>query len=1286
MQRLLDQSLQRNGATRVFPPDIIASDTDRKTIAALKKERDPAIVVPGIQALVTKGGHKEADYEERLWMIKTLMSASVVVRPAPGSPGTLDSVEAQRALWESFGQDLMPVAAENLDLFKASYRRGVVSGVDSVKRIQAAWERDVKATGNSHLSKNAQLVMNEMERVGIASSAAPTQKPASDAAPEEQVRLAAMQDAARKTVLAEKALRDMLEIPVGYHSEERQGYGPIRMLETFDPQNPPTTPLAGPVRGLQQTGEWWIARIDAVDPPLDAQADAAMGRRVAQPYTNVKQTYDALRAQVSLFMNDFPAVYAAKQAGRLEELAKADARQAQAIVSSTLQGVRANIDKTIPKLKDDEEFWLKLKPIHDQLVKGMVQGSQPWTDPAYAFIAKEIVKDFETAEFWKDLGLSVLAAAAFLVAELATAGGATFFLAAGVGVGITGYQTYKAWDDYFTLATAADSEMSEESQLVYPGQAQAALLGAILQTAFGFLDVGGPLKHWAKAAKAGLVPEMAMKGAAAAQVSGIEGLARRVGVGEVSHKAAAEIVERAVAEYGVEGAARRAGLQPHQLMFYAADESATARRILEHVNAPKSGGTGAASVRPKGYKGAPVVRTVRQATDDLPEGLVHYGLNAPQARQSYEHSIFHYPDRESGIWMDLDTGEHVVVQGDPTFVTARWMDDPEFAGRRWHSMEHFHPTSGSGWQLARYASPEDFDILMRPYWGNGIEPPNPISSLIRWHDPKTLKPRYTTIGYDGTLDQPFWIEFADPKTNKMRRVHLDALTYPQSGVDYRKFLDAEAASFGQTVDWSQHVGGGISRPTGAAAVRVSKGAGELLAQLRGFAKLDAKQADSLLSRAIEELGPAEALKAADMDWKTLSATLPKPSASAEKLLHWRDTVLGGEIQKLLPEGDVLRTGTKGSFENDFDWNFMGSNAVQNRARVVSYLSGRTGMTPPEMQRLLYADFFTDPRRMFLYERMPATFRDRIAKRQAEVERQLIWNSELTAAVASGNKTVQASVRARMGRLGVPEVPGGVKLMSPEDIRVAEGEIDKLHKDFDQALARKDYSRAERRASDIADRQAQINAAGGGGYVSYGGVRKFAAEREPELAILLEGEMLQPGWYTAVIDQLPHLRHAVEDLEKAVSKGDMAAAMRGIGKYGDRMTTLANAGLAKEAVGSAAFSELEAQFKILYAQAKASGSDAASLQSKIAVDLEGTVAQVKGLLDRLEASSEEVLATLQKTADIDVLFEQVQLYTHLHVKFLKAKEATYWQLTTLLKALKAGSLPESWISEDAARPE
>jgi hypothetical protein len=255
------------------------------------------------------------------------------------------------------------------------------------------------------------------------------------------------------------------------------------------------------------------------------------------------------------------------------------------------------------------------------------------------------------------------------------------------------------------------------------------------------------------------------------------------------------------------------------------------------------------------------------------------------------------------------------------------------------------------------------------------------------------------------------------------------------------------------------------------------------------------------------------------------------------------------------------------------------------------------------------------------------------------------------------------------------------MMSPEDIRVAEADIDRLHGEFERAMGRKDLAAAEQRAMDIADRQAQINAASGGAYVSYGGVRKFAVEREKELAARLTGDMLQPGWYTSVLDQMPHMQHAVDELGEAVTQGSMAAAMRSIGKYGDRLTNMANLGLAKSGIRAAEFEELEWEFKILYARSKIAASDVSSLQSILAKDCEGTLERVTGLLTTLQENSSEVLQTLQQQAKLgatDILFEEVQLFTHLHVKFLKLRSATLLHIQLILQALRAGKLPDSWV--------
>ncbi|HXJ65912.1 MAG TPA: DUF4157 domain-containing protein, partial [Actinomycetota bacterium] len=927
------------GGRPVFPPDVIADMTPRQRVDALLREQDFFVRYRRLDDVMVHGDYTEATLDERVWMIRVVQAAgpSWPYRPAPGDRAIADTAAIEVMLWKSFGGDLLNVAADNLEMFRGSYGRGRVSQVDVVAAIGTAWEQDVKAVARSYLDKNSSIVLGELETIGEAQAARQTKAPISDVTSERDLAIAETQAAAKKVIQAQKALDDLLEVPVGYQELKWQDpqAAPMRLAQKFDPEKPPEINYAGPAMGHWSMGSEampeahfidWFPGKDKAPPPGDFQGEPF----TILAYDGVKHAHDMLRQEVAGFMAQYPAVFAAAQADKLDDLAKASPQDARAMVGTMLHAILDNINKTYPKLVPGENLWLKMKPIHDQLLKGMVTAPSgtKWDDPVRAAVAETIVKEFERAEFWKDLGLATLAAAAFVIAEFATGGLATFFVAAGIGIGA--YQAYEKWDEYYTLSHAVGSAATEETQLVYPGQARAAFIGAVLDTVFAILNVAGPAVQWAKASRAGLVGSMVTAGTEAAEITGLETLSRRFAAREIGRKEAGQLVERSVTELGVGETARRTGLQPKDLLAYVDEQSDVGKRISAYAKAPEELPAGAAGTRVKGgYKGTPGRKAVAAATDDYPEGLVHYGLDESGANASYAKSIFEDPEREAGIWVDLDSGEHLAVQGSPDMVEGvgkegkGWMNDPEFAGRRWHLKEHYHPTKGDGWQISRYPSPDDYEMLLLPYWGRTppVEPPGPISSIIRWHPPKTgAKPEFTSFGYEPGVDPPFWVEFKDAKTGMIRRERIapNARGMP----DYRPWLDREAKSLNIEIDWSEHAESALGRPpAGAAALKTTTAkAGELAQTLKELATLEPAQAEAVLSGAIEELGPAEALRLVDMDWKKLAETLPKPSAAGEKLRIWRDSVVGGEIRGLLTEEQAVRTGTIGRFENDFDWN------------------------------------------------------------------------------------------------------------------------------------------------------------------------------------------------------------------------------------------------------------------------------------------------------------------------------------------------------------------------------
>ena len=102
-------------------------------------------------------------------------------------------------------------------------------------------------------------------------------------------------------------------------------------------------------------------------------------------------------------------------------------------------------------------------------------------------VGKQTIKGYENAKWWEEMGVNALQLALFAVAELATGGAAIFFLALGAGVGVVrAEQSWEAWQE---KNAAAKSNVSDETKLLESGDADAALISAVLDTATAFLDL-----------------------------------------------------------------------------------------------------------------------------------------------------------------------------------------------------------------------------------------------------------------------------------------------------------------------------------------------------------------------------------------------------------------------------------------------------------------------------------------------------------------------------------------------------------------------------------------------------------------------------------------------------------------------------------------------------------------------------------------------------------------------------------------------------------------------------
>jgi hypothetical protein len=446
------------------------------------------------------------------------------------------------AMWGSFGDRLPQMVDQNAELWKQCLDRGMdPSGIPAAERYRSSFERDVKAVARGYMQTNLEYVDGEFARLGLRTPAGPASP---TRATEVELHRQGTQELAQHAQRALEAQDQMRQLVVGWEhfGTSREGEPGYRRA-TFDPDHRPDEHDLGGGAGA---------------PP--------------HAWEEVKAQWDRSVAVLAAIGAQSPTVYAAIAGGERGDVAALggnDPRAAAATAERLLSTTRSNIVATMPKLDSGDLDWRDLKPIHAQLYAGHAAASGiSWRGEFAKSIGEDVIGDHETQEFWISLGLGTLAAAAFIVAEIATAGSATALIAAGVGVGASGAQAVRSWENWEDLATAARSAASEETQLVAGGQADAALLGAILDTVFAALDlVPGVRQGRAVLAAAELERQLAARGVQAAL--------RELPAGP----AGVAVLERAVTELGVQETLTQSGKTAEQLLALLPSGSAARRRV-----------------------------------------------------------------------------------------------------------------------------------------------------------------------------------------------------------------------------------------------------------------------------------------------------------------------------------------------------------------------------------------------------------------------------------------------------------------------------------------------------------------------------------------------------------------------------------------------------------------------------------------------------------------------------------------------------------------------------------
>lgn len=454
---------------------------------------------------------------ERLAFIRVLLKQSWV--------GPLDEGALER-IWGSFGARVLTVAGAHPDLWAQSRERGAaLDDLRAIEDIKKKFRADVRALAQDTLARNEAHVIAEMEALGIAEGGTPD----SVTVPVEDEALADIQELAQQAAAARHALKALRHVPVGFNRYYSKSGFLSYTPASFDPEKQPALHLLEEVPA-QQRSRVGVGSQDEL-----------------RDWNDVKNHHDRLQAVLASLAARSPGLYAVLAGNderELADVAAAEPRQARRLIAESLHTVLRNIRATVPKIGDDLDD-RDLTPLHQQLFAGTRGKSGiDWSEPLHQWAAQDLLSDHETREFWISLGLGTLAAAAFLVAEFATAGSATFFLAASAGAGIGGAMSARGWEHWEDLETAAGASASAEGQIVSRGQADTALVTAVVDSAFAFLD---------------LIPgarALRTAGKGAKTFKGIKGI--KAGVGAGAEKVAQEAAEAGAKKAIAEGATQQA--------------------------------------------------------------------------------------------------------------------------------------------------------------------------------------------------------------------------------------------------------------------------------------------------------------------------------------------------------------------------------------------------------------------------------------------------------------------------------------------------------------------------------------------------------------------------------------------------------------------------------------------------------------------------------------------------------------------------------------------------------
>jgi len=393
-------------------------------------------------------------------------------------------------------------------------------------------------------------------------------------------------------------------------------------------------------------------------------------------------------------------------------------------------------------------------------------------------------------------------------------------------------------------------------------------------------------------------------------------------------------------------------------------------------------------------------------------------------------------------------------------------------------------------------------------------------------------------------------------------------------------------------------------------------------------KLPRAEADQVILQVIDQYGAGEALKRTG-GWKKLSSLLGNDSVAGKQLIAWREAMYR-DLEEFIGTQNIKRTGTASKFTNDMDISLLGKEANSDVVRARQFLASRSGVGPDEIEDLLYASFFSDPRRMHLYATLSPELASRLTSKRAAFEMELIWSRRISLAEGS----MKQSLIDQANRLGVNWTH--FRDLSFKDLQLLKRDVDGLYQALGSA---KDVAEQTKLIDAIAEKQALINATEGGGYFSGGGVQRWVSERDQFPSYKPEEPK---AWTPAhdlgnVMDQFAkldetysHLQPLLQEAQASLKAADVAAALKSVGKYGDRLTSGAKSSLGVE-LTAGSLDEAAEYFAKLMADEKSGALLASRLVTPEKIMQEMVTAE--RAIFRIQGASDGLLMELMQRANL-----------------------------------------------------